>query len=1059
MIPSPGATHEARRDHDGGSYAMTVIVKMQPLRMVVQLTVGILAACPSHDWLQSCHGLHAVSYVSLSSGNISQLPSAPLSGFAGSSLLIDLSSNALDVLPGAILTQFHGFNLGLSVDNNRLKSLPAALFGNHTAISGIRLMSLAFNATANQISSVGPMFDDSFNPGFGTTILLSSNYISTNGLIAIVSSYTHAEGQLALYLDDNQVSDVPANLYDGVGAGVAPPVSVKITLKGNPLRKFSPSVFGGLAYLASTVLDVSFPTIPGLEIPTPIDFSSGVSFRPPATLRIRIAGTGVALSTAAAFSGFLAVPQNCNHSRGLLASRCTGCGPSCILTLDLSYNNITSAASGSLANAALTKLNLSNNGLRDFATDAFNNSRSLRELVLSYNALTVIPLEQRSNTPQLVRLAIDHNVIQAMPLAVNGIARPADAAANILTCVEYLPTATGCTCAAGFYLSELCGYVRCTAQPYGCRPPTLFNGTSCARSPWSTCVDPAITYGEAFYIEALHVFKPLSQCENQFAGSGGHSTPATYLVANYTTTSDRLCSICSVCPPSYKTTPCTATSDTVCDHEPYVAPEDWGTLVAFTVMCIVGCTLLAAITMKYRSKMRDLKDRLDSTRKTICTVREDRRRMDQAWAIKQTDLIFEREIGAGACGRVYEGKWGITPVAIKVLMTPMDTEMAREEFEREVDFMKWVRHPNLITFLGAGVGNFQSLGLCAFLVTELIEKGSLQEVLDDPSVVLVWPNRVQLAADIASALWYLHFIGSVHRDLKPDNCLVTHDMRAKVSDFGTSRVTNLDILDHFKRRGTLVQNLRSWSNISASSSVDDVMPSPSVNLTRHVGTLLWMAPEVLTDSVKIDQAWALDVYSFALVMYEMWSGVQPWSDLKCHPGEVFEELMNRVPHGERPRLPDARAPPDYAELVVQCWDPVAAKRPRFEEIVAVLRQLVARYRHYSLLPKEFGRGLGAEPGPIPPARAVIKLPQADQADPVIARSETVDHAGVQRSVKSAFVKRVFSRLRGVDHHPSCSNDESISAETPLLPKRLEHRHKSKSPHRECRTWIESLHCR
>lgn len=139
------------------------------------------------------------------------------------------------------------------------------------------------------------------------------------------------------------------------------------------------------------------------------------------------------------------------------------------------------------------------------------------------------------------------------------------------------------------------------------------------------------------------------------------------------------------------------------------------------------------------------------------------------------------------------------PVAIKVLRHPLDDldPTMVEDFQREVKFMRcvhmngsvlpcasvglasdWqilthgaekcssIRHPHVLNFYGAGVDGARR----AFLVTELMQRGSLKSLLLDLSQELSWGIRVRFASDIAQGMRYLHEKGTVHRDLKADNC-------------------------------------------------------------------------------------------------------------------------------------------------------------------------------------------------------------------------------------------------------------------------------------------------
>lgn len=103
-------------------------------------------------------------------------------------------------------------------------------------------------------------------------------------------------------------------------------------------------------------------------------------------------------------------------------------------------------------------------------------------------------------------------------------------------------------------------------------------------------------------------------------------------------------------------------------------------------------------------------------------------------------------------------------MAIKVLLQPVEEldPIASADYKREVQFMQSIRHPHVLSFLGAGI-NTDNL---AFLVTELMPNGTLRGKLLNHDITLPWQDRLRFVGDIAAGVRYLHEIGTVHRDLK-----------------------------------------------------------------------------------------------------------------------------------------------------------------------------------------------------------------------------------------------------------------------------------------------------
>ncbi|URE21520.1 Ubox [Musa troglodytarum] len=138
------------------------------------------------------------------------------------------------------------------------------------------------------------------------------------------------------------------------------------------------------------------------------------------------------------------------------------------------------------------------------------------------------------------------------------------------------------------------------------------------------------------------------------------------------------------------------------------------------------------------------------------------------------------KIGEGGYGCVYKGSLRHTTVAIKRL-NPQGMQ-GTAEFRREMDVLSRVRHPNLVTLLGA-------CPEARALVYEYLPNGSLEDHLTRK---LTWQVRIRIAAETCSALVFLHSckpLGVVHGDLKPVNILLDSNFASKISDLGMHQIT------------------------------------------------------------------------------------------------------------------------------------------------------------------------------------------------------------------------------------------------------------------------------
>ncbi|XP_054788532.1 U-box domain-containing protein 35-like isoform X2 [Prosopis cineraria] len=142
------------------------------------------------------------------------------------------------------------------------------------------------------------------------------------------------------------------------------------------------------------------------------------------------------------------------------------------------------------------------------------------------------------------------------------------------------------------------------------------------------------------------------------------------------------------------------------------------------------------------------------------------------------------KIGEGGYGPVYRCHLDHTPVAVKVLRP--DAAQGRSQFQREVEVLSCIRHPNMVLLLGA----CPEYGC---LVYDYMANGSLEDRLfrrgNTPS--LPWQIRFKIAVEISTGLLFLHQRKPeplVHRDLKPANILLDSNYVAKIGDVGLARL-------------------------------------------------------------------------------------------------------------------------------------------------------------------------------------------------------------------------------------------------------------------------------
>lgn len=212
-------------------------------------------------------------------------------------------------------------------------------------------------------------------------------------------------------------------------------------------------------------------------------------------------------------------------------------------------------------------------------------------------------------------------------------------------------------------------------------------------------------------------------------------------------------------------------------------------------------------------------------------------------ALAPDQQLFEYRIvhvlGRGAFGTVYLAHDSLLdrPVAIKELtVTTQTDEMAFKRFLQEARIAGGLNHPHIVT-----VHALKVVEPNVFLVMEYLAGGSLRALLEQRGFLPV-EEAVRIAADVCEGLAAAHAKGIVHRDVRPENVLLTEDGRAKVGDFGIAHVP----------RGA------GGTHLSALTTTG-----------FQPGTLLYMSPEQIQGQ-RVDGR--SDVYQVGALLYEMLTG-------------------------------------------------------------------------------------------------------------------------------------------------------------------------------------------
>lgn len=300
-----------------------------------------------------------------------------------------------------------------------------------------------------------------------------------------------------------------------------------------------------------------------------------------------------------------------------------------------------------------------------------------------------------------------------------------------------------------------------------------------------------------------------------------------------------------------------------------------------------------------------------------------------------------RVLGMGGMGAVYEAVDDRLErrVALKAIRPErrFDARL-KVRFMREARILSSLDHPNICR-----IHDYLEVDDAAYLVLEFIEGEPLGRVRGR----LNHHAKLRLAEQVAGVLVAAHASGVVHRDLKPDNILVTRNDDAKVLDFGIARATpradgasvgqhriDSDAEDGTARDAASTRDVPS-ANIAAERAVDvngSGTARGSIGMVTSpgdlVGTPMYMSPEQARGEEPTP---ASDMYAFGLVVAELFSGVRPFDS-----SGGLDALLRRVERGER--IPLQLRDRQLTRLV----DDLTASAPSMRPTAADVRMRIVR---------------------------------------------------------------------------------------------------------------------
>ncbi|XP_059091496.1 tyrosine-protein kinase transmembrane receptor Ror2-like isoform X1 [Tigriopus californicus] len=313
----------------------------------------------------------------------------------------------------------------------------------------------------------------------------------------------------------------------------------------------------------------------------------------------------------------------------------------------------------------------------------------------------------------------------------------------------------------------------------------------------------------------------------------------------------------------------------------------------------------------------------------------------------RNDIIYLRDIGQGAFGRVFQGKAPgliageeFTMVAVKMLKEEASDDLQRD-FEKEASLLAEFEHPNIVKLLGVC-----AIGRPMCLLFEFMAKGDLNSYLraSSPANYIVRSGsnasssfndakithieQINIIKQVCNGMVYLSDRKFVHRDLASRNCLMDNLGSVKIADFGLSQKIYLQ--DYYR------------------GDESDQIP------------VRWMPLESIIHNKYTVES---DVWAFGILLWEIFSyALQPYYGLS------HEEVIKFLKEGNVLHCPE-NTPKSAYRVMLSCWHSKPANRPSFrallKELETIERELILIQKHYrsqkSILSVDSGRNTPQSP--------------------------------------------------------------------------------------------------
>lgn len=264
--------------------------------------------------------------------------------------------------------------------------------------------------------------------------------------------------------------------------------------------------------------------------------------------------------------------------------------------------------------------------------------------------------------------------------------------------------------------------------------------------------------------------------------------------------------------------------------------------------------------------------------------------------ISEGDLI-----GEGGFGEVLEGKYHCLDLAIKKPKT------RKIELEKEVNILKSLKYPGLPAFYGISLGSNQVKSL----IIERISGNNLQELMEKKyefNDLL----KIKFLIEISWILGYVHSNKIIHRDVKPNNIMIDKKCKAKLLDFGISKIA------------------------------DNTMTTDNA----RIGTVLYYSPEHCSfdsnsEEFKVSLSKKSDIWALGLIINQVFSGDTPWADYGLKNENAIMKVILLLHKKEKFNPSQKITNEEIKQIISKCTE--YEKKNRYTSEQVLLHGLFAMY--------------------------------------------------------------------------------------------------------------------